>query len=594
MSDTSSPLTAMSSPLTELGEPVGSPESFSLSPPLPSCISELERYDAIHAISPSPEHHSITGAQSIEPLVATEEADVEALFQDQPIPQQDDNEVIHVPDSPPRFADVIDLVNEPELVRHGNIVELRWAAGPGMEHDLVVEVDENGYEIARNTANAGTPEPRPNTETDSEEDDLIVEGQKGVRSLLDCCRGIMMRCAPRYDDIGDLQYQQHPLFFNTMSAKQLEELETNSPSIKDDTDHLWKRFVIQKSLVAYKSYDENRPPKSWRKVYKRLLREEERKMLQAAEEMKARYAAEEMEKRAKRTQITTATLNDLGYRRKPATHIGSSRGKATSLLGKVREKTVQDRKFRAPPSIQAIPRSAIESLVFPTSGPFATLGAFEPTSRPKTGVGMGPKRPDLPAPPFINPNRVIQQTISQASAAKSLAERNVIVTSTSKAMKRAATLDDSDDDDDDEEIVFLAASSKTKPSSQKTTLVQNRNKSPIDGDLPPERQQPVNMDFFSVPVAASSVPRQKMRKMETPQRNHRPIARSSNPGSSVGQRVSDKTAPVPQSGPSGSRRENQHGGTTSSWALSGSSPSGEGSQKRVQSPLFVPKRRKVY
>lgn len=38
-----------------------------------------------------------------------------------------------------------------------------------------------------------------------------------------------MRCASRYDDIGDLQYQQHPLFFSSLSAKQLEQLEGNSP-----------------------------------------------------------------------------------------------------------------------------------------------------------------------------------------------------------------------------------------------------------------------------------------------------------------------------------------------------------------------------
>ncbi|KAJ9128376.1 hypothetical protein QFC24_000669 [Naganishia onofrii] len=305
----------------------------------------------------------------------------------------------------------------------------------------------------------------------------------------------------------------------------------------------------------------------------RLLREEERKMLQAAEEMKARYAAEEMEKRAKRTQITTATLNDLGYRRKPAANIGTSRGKATSLLGKVREKTVQDRKFRAPPSIQAIPRSTIESLVFPTSGPFATLGAFEPTSRPKTGVGSS-KRPDLPAPAFLNPNHVIQQTISQASAANNMAKQNGIVASTSKVVKRAATPDESDED----EVVFVAASSKPKPNSTspKTTPVRKRKKPPDDADISEDPPQPVNMDFFSVPMTSASGSRQLVRKISTPQRgtvDQRVLVSASRPGSSM---------------------EQQQGNMAPGRSASGSGLSGEGVQRSVQSPLFVPKRRKVY
>ncbi|KAJ9125657.1 hypothetical protein QFC22_000619 [Naganishia vaughanmartiniae] len=581
MSDTSSPLTAMSSPLSELDEPVGSPEPFFLPPPLPLISSQIEvppQNEVHRSISQSPQASDPIGElQPIDPSVPTEVADIEALFQDRSAEEESDD-IILLPGASLHSADVVDLATEPELIRHGNITELRWLAGPGMEEDLVVEVDENGYEIVRNAVDF---EIEPVAEIEGDYDDLVVEGEKGVRSLLDCCRGIMMRCAARYDDIGDLQYQQHPLFFNTMSAKQLEEIEANSPSIKNDTDHLWKRFVMQKSLVAFKSYDENRPPKSWRKMYKRLLREEERKMLQAAEEMKARYAAEEMEKRAKRTQITTATLNDLGYRRKPAASVGSSRGKATSLLGKVREKTVQDRKFRAPPSIQAIPRSAIESLVFPTSGPFATLGAFEPTSRPKTGVGTS-KRQDLPAPPFINPNHVIQQTISQASAAKNMAKRNGIVASTSKVVERAASPDDSDEDED--EVHFVAASSKTKTRTAipKNTLEQKRKKPPEDADpdtaMPDDPAQPVDMDFFSVPMTSASISRPTIRRISTPQEQQL----------QGGQRVlASPRRPE-------SSREQHRGNIPPSQSASVSGASGEGSQRRVQSPLFVPKRRKVY
>jgi hypothetical protein len=188
MSDTSSPLTAMSSPLSELDEPIGSPEPFSLPPPLPYISLEnavQPEHDLLLPVSLSRASDSIVELQPIEPSIPTEDADIEALFQDRPAEEEEDD-IILLPEAPAPIAGVIDLAIEPELVRHGNITELRWAAGPRMEDDLVVEVDENGYEVARNTVDL---EVEPVAEVDANDDDLVVEGQKGVRSLLDCCRG---------------------------------------------------------------------------------------------------------------------------------------------------------------------------------------------------------------------------------------------------------------------------------------------------------------------------------------------------------------------------------------------------------------------
>lgn len=80
----------------------------------------------------------------------------------------------------------------------------------------------------------------------------------------------MMRLAPRYDDIGDLSYAQHPLFFDTRPVDQLGELERNSPNLRDETDALWRKFVAAKDglLEERVKNGHEEPPKSWRKLYK--------------------------------------------------------------------------------------------------------------------------------------------------------------------------------------------------------------------------------------------------------------------------------------------------------------------------------------
>lgn len=84
------------------------------------------------------------------------------------------------------------------------------------------------------------------------------------------CLTVMMRLAPRYDDIGDLSYAQHPLFFDTRPVDQLGELERNSPNLRDETDPLWKKFVAAKDglMVERVHTGQEEAPKSWRKLYK--------------------------------------------------------------------------------------------------------------------------------------------------------------------------------------------------------------------------------------------------------------------------------------------------------------------------------------
>ncbi|GHJ85278.1 hypothetical protein NliqN6_1680 [Naganishia liquefaciens] len=581
----------MSSPLSDLSEPPGSPEPLALPLSVPSEVrlpttqeepTELVISEAQEAIEDRSE-----SAPSVQAIQLVDVDDTRQYFT-QPTRstflEVAEDEVTILEERSTVRNDPLDTNQEPQRIQNGNIVEVRWT-GTGESGDLIIEVDENGYEIPKSDELVAA-ELQDATSHGQTDDDLWDDGERGARSLLDHCRGIVMRLQPRYDDIGDLQYQQHPLFFKTMSAKQLEEIESHSPAIKPDTDHLWKQFVMQKSLPDYKTYDQN-PPKSWRRVYKHLLREEQRKILQAAEDMKAFYAAEEMEKRAKRTQMTTTSLQDLGYRKKAAS-AGSSRAKQTTLLGKVREKTIQDRKFRAPPSLPTPRAATLESLIFPTSGPYATLGAFHPSAASKITGSKTTKVSALPAPPFVFPSHDLRAQIRQATgpskdASSSAIPANGTVGERPRLLKRRL-----DDESDSDEVTFVAASSSKGKSplvAQPTVSTFRSPTSPVIKDRKGKR--PVDMDFFSVPSASVASSRQNPRKGSTPT-------------SSIIQAADNVVAEKPTQMSSRSNLSERISrpalgdcGTSLTTAIPVPHTL-EGSRSRRDPALFVPKRRKVH
>jgi hypothetical protein len=196
MSDTSSPLTVMSSPLSELSEPPGSPEPFELPPaieeaslPVETSAAQDRRTTELSQDQPDqPETPAEAGSSN-------EDVD---LFGDGDIaPAPEESGIITIDErspgrSPPPEAP-IDLSREsPELIpQSGNIVQVRWAGNEG-EEDLVIEVDENGYEIPKETG-VSVNHRQGGIAEEGAEEDLQVEGERGVRTLLDICRGSKFR-----------------------------------------------------------------------------------------------------------------------------------------------------------------------------------------------------------------------------------------------------------------------------------------------------------------------------------------------------------------------------------------------------------------
>lgn len=178
----------MSSPLSELSEPPGSPEPFEL----PPAIEEAAQPAEIIEVEDVPPVSFPVGAQHEEnqldhPAQAEISNENLDLFGDNDN-SNEENELIIV-DRSPVAEGPIDLSHEsPELIHQsGNVVQVRWAGTEG-EEDLVIEVDENGYEIPKDTE-VFTSEQQRVEDVESTEDGLQVDGERGVRSLLDICRG---------------------------------------------------------------------------------------------------------------------------------------------------------------------------------------------------------------------------------------------------------------------------------------------------------------------------------------------------------------------------------------------------------------------
>lgn len=189
MSDTSSPLTTMSSPLSELSEPPGSPEPFQLPPAIADVLPPVD--DNQNEENETEENEVAESAQqqpSDQPQADIRNEHLDPF--DDGVNAPEENEVIILAESPSVADNPIDLSNEsPELIQNGNIVQVRWVGTEG-EGDLVIEVDENGYEIQKGgEASAIGQQGGEDDNGDGADDDLQVDGERGVRSLLDHCRG---------------------------------------------------------------------------------------------------------------------------------------------------------------------------------------------------------------------------------------------------------------------------------------------------------------------------------------------------------------------------------------------------------------------
>lgn len=267
----------------------------------------------------------------------------------------------------------------------------------------------------------------------------------------------------------------------------------------------------------------------------------------------------------------------------------------------MREKTIQDRKFRAPPTLPTARATTMESLIFPTSGPYATLGAFHPSSTSKITGSKTSKVSSLPAPPFVFPSIGLRTQIREAalhngggpsnSGSAPAIQADGSVAERPRILKRRL-----EDDSDSDEVTFVGASSSKGKNSREvqptppTAAPQSSPKSDVR-----RRKRPVDMDFFSVPSPSVSTSRHSGRKSSVPS------------SSSVNAPADDVWAGRSTGEPSttytnnaSNRPEAVTSRASVNWARTASSSSisaqdlQEGSRNRRNPSLFVPKRRKVH
>ncbi|KAI7489766.1 hypothetical protein KC357_g2204 [Hortaea werneckii] len=127
-----------------------------------------------------------------------------------------------------------------------------------------------------------------------------------------------VRALPNITEVSDIPYELlRPVLKKIINPAHLREIEQNSPHIGDADAELWRAFIARDIPNWREKMLEPKNPRSWGKVYRKLIREEER----AKEEQEAQLAAAmsgiKQEKDANRAQYVQKVIPQ-----------GSSRGKA--------------------------------------------------------------------------------------------------------------------------------------------------------------------------------------------------------------------------------------------------------------------------
>ncbi|WVW80255.1 hypothetical protein I302_102233 [Kwoniella bestiolae CBS 10118] len=141
--------------------------------------------------------------------------------------------------------------------------------------------------------------------------------ENGVRSLRGLCMGVVKSNSARIWDIGDLEYPLIKSLVDEMPIEQLQEVESNSPHIKKDTDWLYEIFLLQDyPLFHERCQDRHGEPRTsgWRRMYKKAKEDFHLRQAQAADRVAARYKQLEEEKASKRIVVMDRIIPD----KKPA------------------------------------------------------------------------------------------------------------------------------------------------------------------------------------------------------------------------------------------------------------------------------------
>ncbi|WWC60410.1 uncharacterized protein I303_102982 [Kwoniella dejecticola CBS 10117] len=266
-------------------------------------------------------------------------------------------------------------------------------------------------------------------------DELSHQG--GVRSLRTLCIGVVKTNSARIWDIGDLEYPLIKPLLDDMPIEQLQEVETNSPHIKKDTDWLYEIFMLQDyPLFHERCQDRHGVPRTsgWRRMYKKAKEDFAVRQTQAADRVAARYKQLEEEKASKRIVVMDKIMPD---KKSPARGSGwgrnrlggsgtgglsSSVPKPQNAIAKARLEAQRARVAMTHASGKYIPPAPSKSKNEPNQlfkNPYLPQGFQQAAQQAVQGPGQG-QGPRIPPPKLHAPRRPIQRVSSPSSPPSSI------------------------------------------------------------------------------------------------------------------------------------------------------------------------------
>jgi len=125
-----------------------------------------------------------------------------------------------------------------------------------------------------------------------------------------------VRSLPSITDIAETPYELiRPVLKKIQNPQQLHEIEKNSPHIADADAELWRAFIARDIPEWESKIIEPKNPRSWWKVYRKLIREEEAKKEEQEAKLAAAMSGLSKEREANRAQFVGKVIPQHGSNR---------------------------------------------------------------------------------------------------------------------------------------------------------------------------------------------------------------------------------------------------------------------------------------
>ncbi|TKA23123.1 hypothetical protein B0A50_07153 [Salinomyces thailandicus] len=138
-------------------------------------------------------------------------------------------------------------------------------------------------------------------------------------SLITVAQRACVKVIPNITDVAETPYELIlPVLKRIRNPQQLREIEEKSSHIADADAELWRSFIARDIPNWQDKIVEPKNPRSWWKVYRKLMREEERAKEEDDAKLAAAMSGAKQEKNANRAQFVSKVLPEVGPGTRPA------------------------------------------------------------------------------------------------------------------------------------------------------------------------------------------------------------------------------------------------------------------------------------